>query len=477
MKKLHILILKSYLSPLLATFFISVFVLLMQFIWRYADVIVGKGLDSITISKILYYACIQTIPMALPLAILLASLMCFGNMGENYELVAIKASGISLYKIMKPLIIISATLSIFAFLFSNNVLPWANLKFHSLFHTVRMKKPDIDIKENIFYNEMDAFTIRVNSKSDDMLEGVMIYDNRNASYPNSKVTVSDYGKLQITNDKQFMKMTLFNGINYNEKATNKKGKQKSKEAQYFRKDYFKKQTALFKLDNLKLSAVNESSFANHNKMKNISQLNSDIDSLHKTKASISASISKSIKSQLPTEIINNNNAHKSDKSLQSLENTNPTIALNKAKRSLQEALGQINMELRKYNKNKAEIISHKIEYHRKLTLSFACLLFFFIGAPLGAIIRKGGLGLPVVISVFFFIAYYMIDTFGINLAREGILPPLQAVWLSTALLLIIGCILTYMAAKDSSILNTDTYHSFIQKQLKKIRKIKSVRHS
>ncbi len=493
MKKLHIFILKSYLAPLAMTFLISLFILVMQFLWRYVDDMVGKGLEVHVLAELLFYASLQVVPLALPLAILLASLMTFGNMGENYELIAIKAAGISLPRVMTPLIVFTVLLSIAAFKFSNNVLPVANLKLYSLLWSVRKASPEFDIKEKVFYNGITDFSIKVEDKSNtsDMLYDIMIYDHRNKLAKNSNVTLADSGKMQISEDKQSLKLTLFSGVKYDAKPDNKKGRISKRDRQSFRVDNFDKQVALIPMQGLDFNRFDEGLFKSNDKMKNIDQLikgedslvqvrNNFIDDLKpkvegtyfvnskRRRAELRQKAQKNVKDTASLNLpkFEDYKALSIDSAFSKFETDDKVMVLSNAIRKARDAKTIIDEQMTHIDKTENKIRRHKIQWHRKFTLSFACFIFFFIGAPLGAIIRKGGLGMPVVVSILFFIVYYIIDTFGLKVSKEGVWPPYMGIWLSSVVLFPLGVFLTYKAATDSAILNADAYIIFFQKLFK-----------
>ncbi|WP_430812852.1 MULTISPECIES: LptF/LptG family permease [unclassified Carboxylicivirga] len=483
MKKLHWFILKSYLGPLSMTFFISLFILVMQFLWRYVDDLVGKGLDFFTLGELLFYASLQVIPMALPLAILLASLMTFGSLGENYELTAIKASGVSLLRTMKPLIYVTIITSVLAFGFSNNVLPWANLKLYTLLWSVKQKKPELEIKEQIFYDGIDDFRIKISHKDPEtgLMHNVMIYDHRDSRNPNSNVTLADSGKLQIARDNGFMKLTLLDGIRFEENVQNQKKRLSKREKQRFRQDKFKKQVALFEMHGHNFERSDEKIFSGNDRMKNLSQLQEGIDTLNLQQNELVGSIKQQTENfyfqqrryykrvnkeaaDVPMEAVKPMNF---DSLLLTLNNHQQLMAIESAKRKAQDNRSQLEGKLSRYRNYQTKITRHFMELHRKFTLSFACFIFFFIGAPLGAIIRKGGLGMPVVISILFFIFYYIIDTLGAKFANEGAWQVYQGMWLSSAILFPLGVFLTYKSATDSTLLNADAYRIFFRKLFKR----------
>jgi len=483
MKKLHLFILKSYLGPLAMTFFISLFILVMQFLWRYVDDMVGKGLDFITLAELLFYASLQVIPMALPLAILLASLMTFGSLGENYELTAIKASGVSLLRTMKPLIVVTVIISVMAFGFSNNVLPWANLKLYTLLWSVKQKKPELEIKEQVFYDGIDDFRIKIDGKDPEtgIMYNWMIYDHRDGRNPNSNVTLADSGKLQISEDNGFMKLILMDGIRYEENVRQEKRRLDSKAKQQFRKDRFKRQTALFEMQGHNLEKQDEQLFSSHDRMKNLTQLAVAVDSFSTEQSGVERKINEQTKNfyfqqrryairknkDIPHVAIDSAQHLNTDSLFKVLSMHQQLMALEGAKRQAQDNRSQLEGKISRYKSYQSKITRHNMEMHRKFTLSFACFIFFFIGAPLGAIIRKGGLGMPVVISILFFIVYYIIDTLGVKFAREGVWYAYQGMWLSSAILFPLGAFLTYKSATDSTLLNADAYIIFFRKLFKR----------
>jgi lipopolysaccharide export system permease protein len=447
----------------------------MQFLWLYLDDLVGKGLEISIISELMLYASAHLVPLALPLSMLLASIMTFGNLGENNELLAMKAAGISLIRFMQSLIYLSILISAFALYFSIEVLPVANKKFGALLWSVRTQRPELIIKEGIFSNEIDGFSIKVDRKSkvDDTLYDIMIYDHR-ANKGNTNIIVADSGSMKISDDKKYMIMTLYSGERYSEVVP----KDKRKKTDYpFRKEKFGKEVMVTSLRGMDFKRKDESAFKNNYRMMPLPQLINNIDS-------ITTSISKkreghSIRMKYITPLTRKlltfaNDSLKVPKiemknslNIDSLMGTFDlagkqkviSTALKNArtnKRSIQQAKDDIIVNSRWLNK-------YRNEWHRKYTLSIACLIFFFIGAPLGAIIRKGGLGMPLVISVFLFIFYYIASMIGERVAREGGVTVWSGMWFSTLLFLPAGIFLTYKAANDSVILNITSYFDFFRK--------------
>lgn len=459
LKQVDQFILRSYLGPMTLTFFIALFILLMQFLWKYVDDIVGKGFEWYVIMKLLFYASATFVPLALPLAVLLASLMTFGNLGEHYELVAIKAAGISFRRAMMPLVVFSVLLSLFAFYFSNNILPVANLKFGTLLHDVREKKPALNINEGIFYNEIDGYTIRIGKKEKDgkTLRNIMIYDHTE-SVGNNNVTTAEWGTMEYTADKQFLIFRLFNGNNYYEKLQNSGSRDRP-----FQRTKFKEEMRRFDLSSFKMTSTNEDLFKDHYQMLNLAQLVQAEDTLRKEYLERENDTYNFIMrnyffySVIDTVALNkpmNEPAIKDD----FLSNFSKKQQKEMVDRALNSARG-INEQLeyieKDYQLKKEVIARHEIEWHRKFTLSIACLILFFIGAPLGAIIRKGGLGLPVVFATLFFIMFHIISITGEKAARESVMSAAEGMWLSSLIYLPVGVLLTFSASTDARVMSSD----------------------
>lgn len=468
-KRIHLYVVKSYLGPFVLTFTIALFVLLMQFLWKYLEDLVGKGLEWYVIAELLMYASAHLVPMALPLAILLASIMTFGNLAERYELVAMKSVGLSLPNIMKWLIVVAVLTSFGAFYFSNNLLPVANLKFGALLYDITQQKPGIDLKEGIFYNGIEGFSIRVKKKEKGgkILRDIMIYDHTQKS-GNTKVILAEKGSMTVTPDKHFMILELENGFSYDDyKADNR-----SNEMPLLRSQ-FKKQIVRFDLGQFKLTRTDEGMFKDHYGMLNLSQLNTAVVDLYVEQIKSKENIQKIIKGN------SNYQRYYSDTLFQQSYTLRPQFdtlvyfekfpknekviivegALNAARTA---KLYVENLENDLDNRIKF-INRHNIEWHRKLTLSIACIVLFFIGAPLGAIIRKGGLGMPVVVSVIFFLIFHIISITGEKSAREGIITAFWGMWMASFILLPLGIFLTYKASRDSTLFDIQAYLDIFKK--------------
>lgn len=447
------------------TFFISLFILLMQFLWKYIDDLVGKGLEWYIIAKLLFYASSTFVPLALPLAVLLSSIMTFGNLGEHYELVAMKASGISLKRIMMPLIVLSVIISLFAFLFSNNVLPVANLKFKSLLYDVRQQKLALNIKEGVFYNGIENFVIKIAKKDADgqTIRDVMIY-NHTDQLGNTRLTTARYGKMKMTSDQKYLIFTLFDGSDYQEKIDQKNYRR----ARSFQITHFAETVRHFDLGSFAMNRTDEVFFKSNYQMMNVSQLEYTEDSLKRDLNNRHRDFPKI----MITRCYHLAKTDTTQPKLNLLADYNTLTGVKKddKKRIIEEAITQAkaNREFvvnssTDWKSREETLFKHQIAWHQKFSLSFACLVFFFIGAPLGAIIRKGGLGLPVVISTLLFITYHIISITFEKYTRAGLLPAWQGAWVASMILLPVGVFLTRKATLDSPLLDMESWNRLIKK--------------
>ena len=478
MKKLYKYILRSFIGTFIFTFFVAVFILLMQFLWCYLDDLVGKGLGFDVMAKLMFYTAITFVPMALPLAMLLSSLMCFGNLGEFYELVAMKASGISVWKIMRPLLIFSIIMSLVAFIFSNNVLPIATLKSKTLLRDVRKQKMSFDIPEGMFYKGIDGYTIRAGKKGADgnTLYEVIIYDHTEYK-GNTKVTTADSATIALAPSQTEIVFTLYDGFNYNEVTNDKKYKAKRP----FEKMSFKKQYVSFDISDFNMKESDESTLKGHQSMLNLSQLVVAIDSLETNAEERRNSYKQSFKHRMQ-HLSSKENVDKKAKGKNAdldtitvfkwplMENfsTNEQRSIaNMAISATKNQIDNISLNIKDFERQETNIRKHQQVMHEKFSLSIACLLFFFIGAPLGAIIRKGGLGLPIVVSVIFFVIYYVITITSQRIAIAGDIPVFLGVWLSSIILLPIGIFLTIKATTDSSLLDGESWKKNLNKIFRK----------
>jgi lipopolysaccharide export system permease protein len=479
--------LRSFLPLFLMTFFICLFIVLMQFLWRYIDDLVGKGLEMHVIGELFFYAALTMVPMALPLAILLASLMTFGNLGERFELTAMKASGISLMKVMRPLIVFIALVAIGAFFFQNYVLPVAQAKMWTLLYSVRQKSPELEIPEGVFYDQIPGYNFYVEEKDRESgtLFDMMIYDV-SRGFENARIILADSGHLKLADDKEHLFLQLHSGEQFENLRENSAGG--NSQNQPYRRESFKLKEILLKFD-ANFNRMDESGMRNQYVGKNISQLRATIDSVTLRVDSIGAGYARDIKERdymrVPywRERVVDGNRVKMKQQPVAMEvpldmdslfyKERPAMvasylsqALLKAQRVKQD------YEFKSYamDADRETIRRHGIEMQKKFTLSFACLIFFFIGAPLGAIIRKGGLGTPLVISVILFIIYYIIDNTGYKMARDGKLEVWMGMWLSSAILLPLGVFFTYKAMKDSAVFDLDAYKNVVRRLTGKLKR-------
>jgi lipopolysaccharide export system permease protein len=443
------------------TFFIAMFVFFMMFIFKYIDDFVGKGLGFGVLSELFFYFSLTTIPMALPLAILLSSLMTFGNLGENFELTALKSSGLSLQKIMTPLIITTICLSIGAFYFSNNILPYTNLKAGSLLYDVRESKPSLLFKEGVFNNSIEGFSIRVGKKDKDgkTLREILIYDHREMQ-GNNIVLSAKSGKMEETADKMFLVLTLNDGVSYKEMLD----KPNQAQTHPFIRDKFEERIIRFDLSEFKMSRTNEDLFKTNYQMLNISQLNQAVDSLTIKNEKRKIGFEKQLKESyypkttiLFSKLDSNKKAISDINYFSKLPKLQQLNIIEFATNSIRNAKVYSESVQSDYEAETYAKLKYMAEWHRKFTLSIACIVLFFIGAPLGAIIRKGGLGMPVVISVVFFIIFHILSIMGEKLAKEGEIPPYIGMWMATVILFPIGVFLTIKATSDSSLFDANAY--------------------
>jgi lipopolysaccharide export system permease protein len=530
LKKIDLFILRSYLGPFILTFFIAVFILLMQFVWKYIDDLVGKGLEWSIILELLGLVSLTTFSLALPLAILFSSLMAFGNLGEYMELTALKASGISLQRIMRPVFFFCLLMGIGAFYFSNSVLPTANLKMKTLLADITQKRPELNIKPGVFNEDIDKYVIRIGSKTSDgkELNDIMIYDHSREN-GNKRLIVAESGKMGQSADKRYLELRLYNGYTYNESEPSQRRKGRSFP---FLREQFKEDLIRFDLSIFQMAKTDERLYKKNYQMLNLAQLEAETDTLERAlvrdrsflpnilfrspffdlNKTYSTELSGKEKERISNKVkrpdaisdstridTGENHLRNRIKIMQAiagapidslpkneeLERVNEgngliplknrkNVLLNfskaeqlrileQASNGLRSSKSSLDFSIQSFDLEEERIYRHQIEWHRKFTLSFACLVLFFIGAPLGAIVKKGGLGMPVVLSLIFFVVYHMVSITGEKLAREAVATPFWGMWLSSAVLLPIGIFLTYKATHDSALFDRDAYLRFFRK--------------
>ena len=462
------------------TFFICLFIVLMQFLWRYIDDLVGKGLEISLIGELFFYAGLAMVPMALPLSILLASLMAFGNLGEHFELTAMKSSGVSLIKTMSPLMVFLLFVSIGAFFFQNDVLPVSQVKMYSLLYSMRQKSPELDIPEATFYDQIDGYNLFVKSKdrTTGMMYDVMIYDVT-SGFGYANVILADSGKLSFTEDKKHLYMNLFHGESFEDLKDDRKKGEKS--GMLYRRETFTEKEIMIPFD-ATFNRMDDESMRNQYIGKNLQELSHTIDSVGLRIDSMGTEFTRAMKGETLMGLAQRRIVHEDGEEVElgikqvqmpvpldmdSIFNASTQLQKIEYVEAAKAKATRIkqNMEFRSYSIEDASklVRRHQIEMQKKFTLSFACLIFFFIGAPLGAIIRKGGLGTPIVVSVLLFIGYYIVDNMGYKLARDGRWAVWEGIWLSSEVLLPLGVFLTYKAANDSAVFNPDAYRNFFRK--------------
>ena len=465
----------------IGTFFICLFIFMMQFLWKYVDDMVGKGLEVSVLAQFFFYSALTLVPLSLPLAILLAALITFGNFGERFELLAMKAAGVPLLKIMRPLIIFITFICCVSFYFQNVIGPIAETKLWTLLLSMKQKSPEVDIPEGVFYDEIDGYNLYVKHKNrkTGMLYDVLIY-NFEKGFENAQIIKADSGRLEMTADKQHLYLHLYSG----EQFENLKSQNMSQKNVPYRREAFREKHAIIEF-NSDFNMVDAGFMSNHSRSKDMKMLQAGIDSMKVLNDSVgrvyyqeamggtykptSTVLSKQDTVKIETANLRFYN-------VDSLYNV-ATLAqkqkiLSTAVSRAESAASDWSFKSFSLLQTESNLRRHMTSWHDKLTLSLACLIFFFIGAPLGGIIRKGGLGMPVVVSVLIFIIYYIINNTGFKMARDGKWIVWMGMWTSTAVLAPLGAFLTYKSNNDSVVLNADAYINWF----KKIVGIRSVRH-
>ena len=470
-KKLDQLVIKSFIGPLVLTFFIAQFVLVMQFLWKYIDDLVGKGLSTGVLLELLLYASARLVPMALPLAVLLSSIMTYGSFGEHYELTATKSAGISLYRFMRPLIITVIIISAGAFYFSNNIMPYTNLKFGSLLYDIRHQKPTVAIKPGIFYGGIHGFFIKSAAKDDETntLYNITVYDHTSGK-GNDHVITATKGTMIQDEEAMALQLKLENGKQYREIEA----KDAAQNTYQMVSTNFSSWEKRFDLSEFKLTRSDENFFKDLKQMLDLRQLRTEIDTINME--------ADQLKKSLATNNITYFNYKKFG--FDTLQKVQEVKAIAFAKTSellkgydskkrieiMERAVARArniknysDITMKQVEYKDKDVVRHMIEIYRKFTLSAACLVLFFIGAPLGSIIRKGGLGWPLFYCVLFFILYHVTSMIGEKLAENDVLTAFGGMWLSTAVLTPLGLFLTLKAANDSKLYSTDYYRNAIRK--------------
>ncbi|WP_276880395.1 LptF/LptG family permease [Bacteroides heparinolyticus] len=479
-KKLDIFVLKSFCTLFIGTFFICLFIFMMQFLWRYVDELIGKGLEMTVMAQFFFYSALTLVPVSLPLAVLLAALITFGNFGERFELLAMKAAGISLLKIMRPLIIFIVFICCLSFYFQNVIGPKAQTDLGTLLISMKQKAPELDIPEGVFYDEIDGYNLYVKRKNRDtgMLYDVLIY-NFEKGFENAQIIKADSGRLEMTADKKHLYLHLYSG----EQFENLKSQSMDQRNVPYRREAFREKHAIIEFDS-DFNMVDAGIMSNYSNSKNMKKLQMDIDSMQVQNDSLARvyyeeamqGTYRITAGMTKEDTLKIEKAHLGEYSVDSIFNMATLVEKQKI---ISTAIGRAegagsdwSFKSNDISMTENNLRRHMTSWHEKLTLSLACLIFFFIGAPLGGIIRKGGLGMPVVVSVLIFIVYYIINNTGYKMARDGKWIVWMGMWTSTAVLAPLGAFLTYKSNNDSVVLNADAYINWF----KKVVGIRNVRH-
>lgn len=469
-KKLDIFVLKSFLLLFCGTFFICLFIFMMQFLWRYVDELVGKGLEIGVLAQFFFYSGITLIPVSLPLAILLAALMTFGNFGEKFELLSMKAAGIPLLRIIRPLIIFCVMLCGMSFYFQNVVAPKAQTKLWTLLVSMKQTSPELDIPEGVFYSDIDGYNIYVKKKDREtgIMKDLLIY-NFSEGFENAHIIWASEGSMEMTADKQHLFLHLYNG----EQFENLKSQSIDSKNVPYRRETFREKHIVIQFDG-GFNMIDGSFLSERHDTKNMNQISQSIDSLTFRADSVGRATFKETKRTTYREftVTQRDSVKMSSGELPAIINVDSLFqayTLAEKEKALKSASDRLNtltsdwkikeMQMSDADRN---IRRHQSTWHQRITLSLSCLIFFFIGAPLGAIIRKGGLGLPVVISVIIFVLYYIIDSGSTRVARSGEMNIILGTWMSTLVLAPIGAFFTYKSNKDSVVFNLEVYTGFFR---------------
>jgi lipopolysaccharide export system permease protein len=419
---------------------------------------VGKGIDTLTLIRLVIYLSATLVPLALPLAVLLSSIMTFGKLGESFELVAIKSAGIGLLRFMAPVLWVAVLLSLLAFVFNNNVIPVANLRMKTLHSDLVNKKPAFDLKAGQFYNTIPGYSIKVAEKKDDsLLLDVLIYETNSGGLQDNLI-IAESGVMRISANKKYLELTLRNGWRFQER-----GDRSVKTTEFVRLG-FREYTKILDLSALQLNLTADSVFKNRYEMLSIRQLNKAIDSLEKSNKiferrsrndmsvylSFLQYLDSGWQSVTPPAV-------QAKRFLDVLPDSSRLLVVDQASSFASSIRSSLSSDALEYEAKRKELRLHLIEWHNKFTLSLAVLIFFLIGAPLGSIVRRGGIGAPVIFAVIFFVIFFLLNNFGRKFVKEDVLQPLAGMWLATMILIPIGLFLIYKALHDSQLLNKEFY--------------------
>jgi lipopolysaccharide export system permease protein len=481
-KKLDKLILRAFIGPFLATFLVAIFVLILQFFWLWIDDFVGKGVDTLTLFKVIGFVAASWVPVALPLAILLSTIMTFGNLGESYELVAIKSAGISLQRFMRPVLVVSVIISYVAFLFNNNVLPYVNLQLNKLKFEIVYTKPAFDIKPGVFYDKIEGYVLKIGKKEQEGggISQIMIYEKGN--YLQDNLILADSGVMRVSDDKRFLEFNLYKGNRYEES-----GMRNSTKTQLVRLS-FEEYKKVFDLSSFFMVKSSDSAFKDNYRMLSIKQLDVYIDSLERTNNKLVDRISNEVSYQYQFAKWRDSGVVKPiTTKLKNITDIDNLIAdsalqacLDMASSRVSSAKTNFEMSNLDYQAKSKDLRQYKLGWQQKFSLSFACFVLFLIGAPLGSIIRKGGIGTPLVFAVIFFVIFHLLNTTGEKMVKEGVLGSFVGTWLPCIVLIPVGLFLTYKAMRDSQLFNKEFYlrtFKFVKNIITKKKAVVSNNHS
>lgn len=478
LKRVDKVVLGSFILPLLITFGLTTFIFMMQFLWKYIDDFVGKGLETSLLLKLVALFAVTIIPMALPLAILLASTMVIGNLGENNELTAYKSGGLSLLRIMGSLILFTLFLSFSAFYFSNTILPKIHLKFYSLLYDIRKQKPALDIKEGVFYRGISGFAIKIKKKAPDnkTLYNVMVYDHSNGK-GNESLVMADTGKVELSNTAEFLVLTLYNGKQFQDvqkRNTDRENEIKAEQTVMT----FKKWQKVFDLREFKMTRTDQNLFKSNYIMFNTQQLRQESDSLYKDiqkkyeeiKTTNSAYFSVLKDVQIISDTFTQPDYSKMNFGNIAKRYITET-ALTNAKNNCNSVRSNAEMQMNDLKYKEENYVNYICEWYRKFSLSFACIVLLFVGCAMGAIVRKGGFGVPILIAVLYFVLFHVLNVIGEKLAKGLVIPPLFGMWLSSLVLLPLALFLTYKANNDSVLFRSEWYDKYFHKIISGFKRI------
>jgi lipopolysaccharide export system permease protein len=455
MKALDKYLLKTYVGPFVLTFLVVLFIFLMQFLWKYIDDLVGKGLETVIILKLIFYTSFTMIPMSMPLAVLLSGLITFGNLAEKNELTAMKSSGVSLYRILRPLSVFVVALGILTFVMANNVMPVASLKAYSLLHDIQAQKLALNIDEGIFYRGIDNYILRIGKKGKDnqTIHDILIYDHTRTTGLTT-LTYAKHGSMVMSKNRQYLILTMEDGFMYDENVRYDASKPPS-ELPVLR-GTFKSQQIRFDLSSFQLQRTNEEFYKDSYEMLNVKQLDAYIDTMQREVISMKSEIGSSLLNDfryislyyVDSLMVDSVDIHL-DSIPMSQEDTQKMYA--NAIQLAREHSSFLDFRVMDYESKEKQLWRYEIEWHKKYVFSLACIILFFIGAPLGAIIRKGGLGIPLAVSILVFVIYWALSSTGERMVRVGTLPSYTGMWLSTMILAPLAIFLVYKASTEAGL--------------------------